>query len=62
MKRIFRKRKDSGTWHFCTNCENWPKGEEGIDYIQESASEDEHRNELCDLCTGLSSAANCYAL
>jgi len=28
----YRKRKGSDTWHWCTNCSNWPTGRAGVDY------------------------------
>jgi hypothetical protein len=28
----FRKRKGSDTWHWCTNCSNWPTGKVGVDF------------------------------
>jgi hypothetical protein len=28
----YRKRIGNDTWHWCTNCSNWPTGRPGIDY------------------------------
>ncbi len=28
----YRKRKGSDTWHWCTNCSQWPTGRAGVDY------------------------------
>ena len=28
----YRRRKGSDTWHFCSNCSNWPRGRAGVDY------------------------------
>ena len=25
MRKEYRRRKDSDTWHWCTNCSKWPK-------------------------------------
>ncbi|RLA96740.1 MAG: hypothetical protein DRG83_17090 [Deltaproteobacteria bacterium] len=27
MKKEYRKRKGSDTWHWCTNCPYWPKSD-----------------------------------
>lgn len=27
----WRRRKDKDTWHWCTNCSNWPK--DGTDFV-----------------------------
>ncbi len=29
----YRRLIDSDTWHWCTNCTDWPTGTEGVDYI-----------------------------
>jgi len=29
----YRRRKGSDTWHWCTNCSNWPKGRAGKDFV-----------------------------
>lgn len=28
----YRKKKGSDTWHWCTNCRDWPTGTAGVDY------------------------------
>lgn len=28
---MFRRRRSSDTWHFCTNCSNWPRN----DYVEQ---------------------------
>lgn len=28
----YRKRVGRDTWHWCTNCTNWPTGKVGVDY------------------------------
>ena len=31
---IYRKKKGSDAWHWCTNCLNWPKDDEEYDQIE----------------------------
>ena len=33
----YRRKAGSDTWHFCTNCSNWPTGREGVDYVTRSS-------------------------
>ena len=52
---IYRKRKDSYTWHWCKNCSNWPKSDF---YVIDSAT----RPSTCELdneCLAKEKAGNC---
>ena len=49
----YRKKKDSDTWHWCTNCNNWP-----------TSNYDEQQNkptsgELCNECKSKDDAGTC---
>lgn len=51
--RKYRRRRGSDTWHFCTNCTEWP-----------TTNYDEHAGkpssgELCNQCLGKERAGNC---
>jgi len=52
---IYRRRKDSDTWHWCTNCSNWPK--EG-EYIEKNMEKTTY-GEKCDTCLDLSAKNKC---
>ena len=32
MAREWHKRKGTDTWHFCTNCTNWPTSDYEVSY------------------------------
>lgn len=44
MANMYRRRKGSDTWHFCSNCSNWPKGK------YDSRTSKPTTGELCDQC------------
>lgn len=53
MANTYRKRQDSDTWHFCSNCQNWP-----------TSNYDERQNkpttgELCDQCQAKKKRDDC---
>lgn len=45
MKRIYRRRYGSDTWHSCTNCTRWPKS----DYEERCQSQRPH-GDWCNEC------------
>lgn len=49
----YRKKTGSDTWHFCTNCTNWPTS----DYTEREVKPTS--GELCDQCKGKEKAVNC---
>lgn len=53
MARTWRKEKDSDTWHFCSNCTNWPTS----NYDEESSEPTD--GELCDECKSKKSYGAC---
>lgn len=53
MARKYRRKKDSDTWHFCTNCHLWPT----TDYVEHEGKPPS--GELCDECKAKESASNC---
>lgn len=44
MAKVYRRRKDSDTWHFCRNCTNWPTSNYEETYTKPSTGE------LCNQC------------
>ena len=49
----YRRRRSSDTWHFCTNCNNWPT----YDYVEQQSKPT--TGELCDECRAKRSAGTC---
>lgn len=47
---VYRKKVNSDTWHWCTNCSNWPTGKHDVDYIQESFEGRPTSGELDNQC------------
>lgn len=52
---IYRKRKDSDTWHWCRNCSNWPTS----DFYEIDSSTRPSTGELDDECLAKEKAGNC---
>lgn len=53
MASTYRRRGDNDTWHFCSNCSNWPTS--GYD---ERTSEPT-TGELCNECRAKRTAGTC---
>jgi len=51
----YRKKKGSDTWHWCTNCTNWPT----TDYDEIESSTRPTTGELDDQCLAKERAGNC---
>ena len=51
----YRKRKGSDTWHWCTNCRNWPKDWEDYDVRNSRPTTGELDNE----CKAKDNRGNC---
>ncbi len=52
----YRKRKKvSDTWHWCTNCTNWPKPPDEYDVSHSKPTS----GELCNQCKGKDDNNNC---
>lgn len=49
----YRKRKGNDTWHFCSNCSNYPTSN------YESAVSKPASGELCNECKAKKNAGNC---
>lgn len=49
----YRKRRGSDTWHWCTNCSNWPTS----DYEEREGKPTS--GELCNECKGKDKAGTC---
>lgn len=49
----YRKRNGYDTWHFCTNCSNWPT------YDYQSKDSKPTTGELCNECKSKQSAGTC---
>lgn len=50
----YRRRHNSDTWHWCSNCSDWPES----DYSTHSGSKPTS-GELCNQCEGKQKAGNC---
>lgn len=59
---VYRKRKDSDTWHWCTNCSNWPKDWEKYDEIELPKGERPEDGELDNQCLAKEDDNNCDTL
>ncbi len=52
----YRRRKDSDTWHFCTNCGNWPKRDyedkwskpTSGEFCNQCQGKEENKDKICD--------------
>ncbi len=42
----YRRKRESDTWHFCTNCPQWPTS----DYVEVESDTRPSSGELCDKC------------
>ena len=52
---IYRKKKDSDTWHWCTNCSNWPTS----DYDEIKTDKRPVSGELDNQCKSLEKKGKC---
>ena len=50
----YRKRKGTDTWHFCSNCSNYPTAAES-----ETSSSKPSGGELCNECRSKKEKDNC---
>lgn len=53
MAATYRRRKGSDTWHFCTNCNNWPT----LSY--DERSDRPTSGDLCNECRAKRENNNC---
>ena len=53
MSGMYRRKKTSDTWHWCTNCSEWPTS----DYVEQS--EKPTTGELDNQCKAKEQAGNC---
>ena len=53
MANHYRRRKGNDTWHFCSNCSNWPQ----LNY--DTATEKPKSGEFCNECKAKRDAGNC---
>lgn len=53
----YRKRKGSDTWHFCTNCSNWPTS--NFDTVTTTGNARPTTGELDNECLGKERAGTC---
>jgi hypothetical protein len=54
MASTYRRRKDKDTWHFCSNCQNWPTKAESVEQSSKPTT-----GELCNECKAKRAAGNC---
>lgn len=50
---VYRRRKGYDTWHFCSNCSNWPT----VNY--DSQTTKPTTGEFCNECQAKRDAGNC---
>ena len=53
MADHYRRRKSHDTWHFCSNCSNWPTSDYDTHYGKPTTGE------LCNECQSKKSTNNC---
>ncbi len=53
MASSYRRRKDKDTWHFCSNCDNWPTS----DYVEKYS--EPTTGEKCNQCRSKKANNNC---
>jgi hypothetical protein len=53
MASVYRRRFGSDTWHFCSNCSNWPTSGYDTSYDKPTSGE------FCDECKAKRAAGNC---
>lgn len=53
MASTYRRRKGSDTWHFCSNCSNWPTSDYDTSYSKPTSGE------FCDQCLAKRKDGNC---
>ena len=51
---IYKKRRDSDTWHWCTNCSNYPRGSDVDTRPTKPTS-----GELCNECLSKDERGDC---
>lgn len=49
----YRRKKNSDTWHYCSNCSNWPTS----DYVEQQSKPT--TGEFCNECRGKQNTNNC---
>ena len=55
VRTVYRRRKESDTWHWCTNCTNWPTS----NYEEWEGENRPSRGELCNHCRSLEENRQC---
>jgi len=53
MAATYRRKKGKDTWHFCSNCSNWPKADYDERYDKPTSGE------LCNECLAKKKDNNC---
>jgi hypothetical protein len=53
----YRRKRDKDTWHWCTNCSNWPTS----DYVEEKRNSRPTNGELDNECLAKEKAGTCKA-
>jgi hypothetical protein len=53
MASSWRRRRGNDTWHFCSNCSNWPTYDYEVSYSKPSSGE------YCNECKSKKAAGNC---
>lgn len=51
----YRRRKDRDTWHFCSNCSNYPKS----DYVTSPSKPSGGTTEFCNECKSKREKGDC---
>ena len=58
----YRKRKDSDSWHWCTNCDDWPTDDEDFDEIELPEGQRPSTGELDNQCRAKERDGKCSLL
>jgi hypothetical protein len=54
MASTYRRKRGSDTWHFCSNCSEWPTS----DYLEHPSKPSD--GELCNQCRGKKANGDCH--
>jgi len=57
MKILYRKHKGSDTWHWCTNCKNWP--DKWAIYEEKPVDGEPESLKLCLICKRYDDEGTC---
>ena len=59
MATYRKRKKDSDTWHWCTNCSQWPKNSDSYDEVTLPGKQRPSSGELHNECRSKEREGNC---